>query len=300
MRHLFKWLVYGSLPFLAWYLIREDLLTVPRVHSLPALLASLAFLAAGFLAGPLAWRAILSKSGYPTSVNECTASMGLSIFGKYIPGKLWVVLGRAAYVADRRGFPLTAVSTVSLNDQFLALWVGLVLGGAGLLWTGGLELYGGLVLLSWLLLSVLIFSPWLHRIAERLLGAVLRTDVKLPALGLRPAMQVLPWFLCCWLSWSVGFYLLARALVRGEAGPAIGLMFPLAVTMGIMAVLVPGGLGVREGVLAACLVMADLEVAQATTVALASRLWFVCGEVGLFGLGLLADRALVKARMTKA
>jgi uncharacterized membrane protein YbhN (UPF0104 family) len=71
--------------------------------------------------------------------------------------------------------------------------------------------------------------------------------------------------------------------------PADGLAFPLAATLGIIAVIAPGGLGAREGVLVAYLVLAGQSVADATTVAVAARLWFLAGELALFVIGWLTD-----------
>ena len=81
----------------------------------------------------VAWKKILEKSDYHFRVGDCLAGFGLSIFGKYIPGKIWMVMGRAAYIAEKSEVSLGALSAVSLNMQFIAIWIGLVFGLLGML-----------------------------------------------------------------------------------------------------------------------------------------------------------------------
>jgi uncharacterized membrane protein YbhN (UPF0104 family) len=57
----------------------------------------------------------------------------------------------------------------------------------------------------------------------------------------------------------------------------------------VLAIFAPGGLGAREGVLVAYLVMAGQPVADATSVAFAARLWFLVAELALFAIGWFAD-----------
>jgi len=48
-------------------------------------------------------------------------------------------------------------------------------------------------------------------------------------------------------------------------------------------------LGAREGVLVAYLVLAGQTVADATTVAVVARLWFLAAELALFVIGWITD-----------
>ncbi|MDH3627001.1 MAG: flippase-like domain-containing protein [Acidobacteriota bacterium] len=296
MSKRFRLFVYASLLFLCWYLWRHDFLVVPKVRSFGLLSASFVFLVGGFLGGALAWNRILSRSGVDSSPGECVASMGLSIFGKYIPGKLWMILGRAAYIAQRRGESLATLSAISLNDQFIGLWVGLVLGTFGLMAIGGVQLFGWLLLFSWISLSVVVFSPWGHQTAERLLKTFLKRSISLPRLKISETCKLLPWFLGYWTTWAIGFSCFVSGLSGIDQGMATGLAFPLAGTLGIIAIFAPGGLGIREGILTAYLKLAGLPLPEATTIAVASRLWFLVGESAFFVLGLVANRHELRSR----
>ncbi len=74
----------------------------------------------------------------------------------------------------------------------------------------------------------------------------------------------------------------------------MGLVFPLSGTLGILAGFAPGGIGVREGLMVSCLVLAGFEITEAATISIASRLWFLIGESFIFAIGLIADRLLRK------
>lgn len=294
MKRAFRLFVYLSLAFVVIYLVREDLVALPRVRSYPALLASLAFLLGGFLATAVAWSRILSQSGYANRLEECIAAMGLAAFGKYVPGKVWALVARAAYVADRRGFPLAQVSTVSLRETFLSIWTGLVLGAGALVAAHPLREYGGIVAVSWALFSVLVFSERLHEGVERFARWALGRPVSIPRLGLRSTFRVIPWCLIYWGLWSVGFQRLATALSDVEIALHAGLAFPLAGVLGNLAVFVPGGLGVREAVLAGYLVAIGVPTAEAATLSLVARLWFLVGESCFFVAGLWAGHRAVR------
>ncbi len=296
MRPHFRWFVYASLAFLAIYLARRGWLEVPTIASLGALGLSLPPLLMGFLASSQSWRKVLAGSGFESRFRECLASMGLSAFGKYIPGKLWILLGRAKYIADARKLPLTAVSAASVNDQLISLWAGAALGGAGLIMVGGSRLHGPLLFGVWIFLSAAVLSPWALRVAERIGRLVFGRTVSLPALDLRSALAVLPWALTSWSLWSVGFLLFVRSLSPSPVNWSVGLAFPLAGTLGIMAVVAPGGLGVREGVMAGYLLLVGFSAADAATISVASRLWFLVGETLFFIAGLLAHGGVAASR----
>jgi hypothetical protein len=288
MKSYFRWFVYGSLAFLAAYLSRQNLLVVPDIKSPAAALFALSSLFAGFISGVLAWRTLLARFELQSAFSECLASMGLSVFGKYLPGKIWILLGRAEYIASRRGAPRATVVAISLNDQLVSIWTGLVMGTGCLFLVGGLELYGWILLLSWLGLSALIFLPWFHSLAERILEKVSRRPIAFPSLDLRSFLAVAPWSFAVWIAWSLGFYFLVLALAPESATPAIGLAFPLAASLGVLAIVSPGGLGVREGLLVGVLVASGLEATQAVTISVAARAWFIVGEAALFVAGTLA------------
>lgn len=282
-----RYLIYVSLIFVAIVLYRFDYLRVPAVASYPVLLATLPLQLAGFLCLVASWNALLATSGCPVRFLEGLAALGLSILGNYVPGKVWLIVGRAGYIAARRDYPLAKVSVLSLHAQLITLWAGLLLGSLGAFAAGGLRLWGPLILLLWLALTLTIFSRSVHALVARMVSAVIRRHVSIPLLSLKSTGHAIVWALLAWLAWSVAFYLFLIALGLGGVTPADGLAFPLAATLGVVAIIAPGGLGAREGVLVAYLLLVGQSPSDATTVAVAARLWFLAGELVLFAIGWL-------------
>ena len=75
--------------------------------------------------------------------------------------------------------------------------------------------------------------------------------------------------------------------------PIMMFAFPLSVCIGLIAIFLPGGLGLREGVIIAYLSLVGMEIETATTISFISRFWFVGGEVFIFLLA-MAIRLMTK------
>jgi uncharacterized membrane protein YbhN (UPF0104 family) len=287
-----RYLVYASLVFVGILLYRFDYLRVPAIASYAVLAATLPLQLAGFLCLVTSWSVVLAKSGCPIRFGEGLAALGLSVLGNYVPGKVWLIVGRAGYVSTRRGYPLAKVSVLSLHGQLVSLWAGLLLGSLGAFAVGGARIWGPLIAFLWLGLTLTIFSPKVHMLVARGIGRILGRHISIPLLSLRSTALAVVWALLAWLCWSLAFYLFLLSLGLAGVSPSDGLAFPLAATLGVLAVIAPGGLGAREGVLVAYLVLAGHSAADATTVAVAARLWFLAGELTLFVTGWIADRRI--------
>lgn len=295
MKSWHKYIVYLSVVFLAVALYKADYLKVPHIFSVFALAASFLLLFAGFILNAISWRQVLQKSNIAVGLGESFAGLGLSVFGKYIPGKIWLVMGRAAYLAEKSHYSLGALSAVSLNTQFIAIWVGLVLGLIGIYLAGGGHLWSWLILAVWVVLTVVIFSPFIHAKAEQAMRRLLHKDFTIPKLSFRSTLSVMPWFVGYWALWSCGFYLFVNSLTATTVPWNVGFGFPLAGTLGIMTFISPGGLGTREAVMTGYLALAGIPLVEATTVAVASRLWFLGGEVFIFISGWIVHKRIQKA-----
>jgi uncharacterized membrane protein YbhN (UPF0104 family) len=289
-KYWYKYFIYISLLFLAMALYRANYLKVPEVISFPAVSTSFIFLFLGFISGAVAWKKILEKSHYHVDLSECLAGTGLSIFAKYLPGKIWLIVGRAAYIAQKTDYSLGKLSTISLNAQFIDLWIGLILGAVGLFLLRSFYLFSWLILALWLGLTLVIFSKLAQRAGENLVRIISRKHIKIPILSIRSTFSIIPWSALNWLFWSTGFYILCVSLITMDVQSSVGLGFPLAGTLGVMTLITPGGLGTREAILVGYLTLAGIPVVEATTIAVTSRLWFFGGEIFIFIVGSLAHK----------
>ena len=286
----YKYFVYLSLGFLAVALYKADYLRIPHISHPSYLIPAFLFLFAGFVGTGISWCKILLRADYAIDLSECMAGVGLTIFGKYIPGKFWMILGRATYAADGKQKTLGKLSAVSLNAQIITIWIGLVMGSTGLFAVEDMQLlrWSTVGLLG--VITLVLFAGVIHRFAGQVLGKLLRRDVAVPLLRAADVFPLLPWFTATWCFWSAGFFFLAQSLLQCSISWHISLGFPLAATLGILAIFTPGGLGAREGVMVAYLKLAGISVQDAVIVAVASRLWFLAGEIFAFVLGWLAHR----------
>jgi len=291
-RHWFKLFIYLSLIFLVLVLVDADYLITPKVYSPGKLSLSLILLSVGFLFNAVAWKQILAICNLPIDMRDGIVSTGLAVFGKYIPGKLWALIGQGGYVAKKYGYSNRGVLGVIINAQLISIWVGLILSAFALLTVGGLDSTTNTVVLAILvLLSLLLLCNLQGKILVALAKWFKSEPFDTMKLSLAGTLLVAITYLINWCLWSLGFYFLAMSLMpTAEISLAMGLAYALALTLGFLAVIVPGGIGVREGILVVVLSYTGMDAQMAITISAASRLWFMCGEFFIFILALLLNR----------
>lgn len=285
MQKWLKYLVYLSVAFLIWYLWKADFLHIPSIDSYAMLLFSFLLLFCGYLTKSKAWQVGLKAKGQDVSMRDSIASTGLAELGKYIPGKLWVILGRAGYISNHYNISTRKASGISLVVQFITIWSGILLALAGIIF---IRVPAGWILAlvaGWVLLSLVLFLKPLHNLIKDLLENLFKKEINLPFINLQEVKPYLHWYFIDWLVRMAGFYLLLWAVFGEALQPAIAAGFPLAVTLGILAVVAPGGLGVREGILVVWFQAAGFDLATATSLSVTIRIWALTGEMGIFGIG---------------
>ncbi|MBL4657146.1 MAG: flippase-like domain-containing protein [Flavobacteriales bacterium] len=284
--------VYVSLIFLLVGLYREDYLVIPHIYSAKYLALSIASLCAGFIFNGLGWKKILDGTGYPISFANSISSSGLAVFGKYIPGKLWAMVGQGGYVVREYDYPKANIATIIVTAQVIALWIGLILSAIGLVFLGSFS-----TTLSWAIgIALLVFSGTIFtnlpaKAAAKLLKAMSKGEAVDVALDFKTVIGTALMYLITWCLWCMGFYFLVVSLSDGfDVEVTIGLSYALALLVGFLALIIPGGLGVREGVIVASLTYVGFDLQLATTISIASRLWYLCGEIFIFLLALIMDK----------
>ena len=283
--------LYLSLIFLAIGLFRSDYVNIEleRLNYFYLMLSFL-FLFTGFLLNCVSWYITCLELNHRISLSEAISSQGLTVFGKYIPGKVWIIFGRAAYFA-KLGFSLNTLIQLSLYTQLLSIWVGLGLGIVGLIFISSLVHYLWIIILLWAVCGILLFSP-LHKIGciTKVMKKLSRNDEPFVWMKFSTAISKIPAFLLFWLSWTAGFFFLLEALFpRIRCSMLTSLAFPFAATLGIVALMCPGGLGVREGLLVLYLFHSGMSMENSTLASIASRIWFTIGEVFLFLVGIVLN-----------
>ncbi len=243
------------------------------------------------------WRQIVVAWGGKLSYGTAARIWFISNLGRYIPGKVWQV-GAMGALAQEAG-----VSSVAAVGSALVVNIVNILAGFLVVAVAGSRLlagYGTALIISLILFCALVLgSPWLlpplARLAQRLTGR----NIPVPEI---PPIAIIFAVAGCSLAWNlygIAFHDLTVAIFGGAAGrPSYyTAVFTLSYLAGYLVLFAPGGIGVRESSLVALLAAAGLESgAQATALAIASRLWLTVLEAAP-GLILLLFRR-PKASMT--
>jgi glycosyltransferase 2 family protein len=235
----------------------------------------------------LAWRRCLEVLGVERPVLDTLRRYFVGQLGKYVPGGIWPVVGRAE-MARRAGISATAAygsTLLSLGVTYLAAVLtaaaALLAGAAG----GGQVTWQPVVAL--LPIGVLALHPrvvgWVLRTARR----VSRRDLDLPVPSWPVSIGLLLRHVPAWIGISAATWLVASTLDPGSVDVR-NLVFAttLSWVVGFLAVGVPGGIGVREAVfVASATSLSSSGVAAA--VAVVARFVFVLVDLGGAGLSTL-------------
>jgi hypothetical protein len=197
------------------------------------------------------WRRMLAGWGPLLRYLDAARIWVLSSMGKYLPGKIWAIAGMAL-LAERRGVSAAAATGSAILLQVVSIGTGaLLVGITGMTaleahWPGG-RLAVGLVLLASVVgLVAILWPPLAARLLARFQrGSDQRISPSPRAVGFGIIANLL-----AWAGYGVALWLLARGVLpNADLGiaDAIG-AFAGSYIAGLLFLLAPGGLGVREGV----------------------------------------------------
>jgi hypothetical protein len=241
------------------------------------------------------WRTLVRAWGGRLGFVDAARIWAVSNLGRYVPGKLWSI-GAMAVLAERAGVsPLVATGSAVVGtvvNLSASLAVVFLAGGDAARalfpqlggWTGALPVLGilGLVLTP-------LAMPTLIRAAARLTKRTL-PPARVP---LRALTVVVGANVASWVGYGLAFRWLAASLTSVSGGNHLAYVavFAGSYLAGYLALVVPGGLLVREAFLTAGLVRLGLaDAPTAALLAVASRLWLTVLELAP-GLAFLAAGA---------
>jgi uncharacterized membrane protein YbhN (UPF0104 family) len=251
------------------------------------LLSTLAALVGTWLT-MLGWRVLLADLGSPLHLAPASGVYFVGMLGKYLPGSLWSVLVQAD-IASSLKVPRRRTAVAGLLALGFALLTGVAVGlpAASYLIRRQADGFNWWTLFA-LPVVVVLLVP---RILNRLVAVVLRLLRREPLehdLSGRAVVSAVLLFVLVWATFGVHTLLLARAVAGPQPHPHLGVAamtgYALSVSLGMLTVILPAGLGAREGLLTLILATA-MPLAAAGTVAIVSRFIVTIVDVGcaLFG-----------------
>lgn len=284
-QQIYKILIIISLLFLIIYLYKLDYFKVPFLTDFRSLFFSFIFLFLAFLSSTFLWFKTLRISDYDISFKESFVSQNLSVFGKYLPGKIWLLVGRAYFISSFRNYQLSEVTALSLINQAHITWIGIVVSIIGLCFAQvSVSIIVGLGIL-WLLLSIVIFNPKAFKLFDFFYNNILRNNNFIPKLNFKETIPIIPYLFAHWIIWIIAFYFFVNSFTNERTSIVLGFAFPFAGSIGNIISVVPGGLGVREGALTFFLSLFNFDGVTAVSLSIAARLWYISAEILFFLFG---------------
>jgi hypothetical protein len=220
----------------------------------------------------------------------------VSSYGRYIPGKIWLFIGKV-YLTMEAGVSRKNATVAVLIELVISTVTGLLVALCFLPSIPALRLPPHTIyyLLAIIPLGlIIIHSKCMHLIIQ-LLARLTRREAGPVSY---PYWQVLITFiLFCgvWLWYVAGVFFLFKAFadIPFSQYGLFACGVPFAWFVGFVAVFTPDGLGVREGLLAYAL-SAVIPVSVATILVMVLRLWLTAIDLSTLGIVALTNRAKLK------
>ncbi|MFO8183384.1 MAG: lysylphosphatidylglycerol synthase domain-containing protein [Candidatus Aegiribacteria sp.] len=222
--------------------------------------ASVVLLGLSYYFIPAGWVILAERAGSRAEKRQLRAAWFMSQLGRYVPGKVWLFAGRAAFLRSRGLTGYRATSVPFLELLFTAAGAGLAALPAVLLSGGPVfsspALKGALIAAGTAILIIPLLRPlqrWLYRLKY---GSA---PVDLPLPGPSGTLLLLVIYACLWWIRGVSLYLWLYGFGLSGISPGMCLAAaPLSWLAGYIVFLVPGGIGVREAAVTAMVAPAGL------------------------------------------
>jgi uncharacterized membrane protein YbhN (UPF0104 family) len=251
--------------------------------------ASLGAAMVGLCGQLMAWRALLADLGSPMPPGQAARIMFPAQLAKYVPGSVWAFAAQVELAKERtvprpRGAAATILAiatTLTVNLAVAALTLPFVSPEAARQWWWALA--AAPVLLALLHPAVVTRAVRrLQRFAHRVSAA---TDDELDHVSTRGMAAAVAWSALAWIPLGAHLWVLIHGVagLGPEAMAVAAGTYALAWTLGLLAVIMPAGIGVREVVLVVGLAPV-LDTGAALVVAVLSRLVMTAADLAWGGL----------------
>lgn len=196
----------------------------------------------------LAFKRIVLSLGNDVDLYTLMRIIGISMFGKYIPGKLWFTVGRIALL-ERVGVPKKKSFTAVVLETYL-----LLLSGA-FFFLINIFKFENNVLYSIILIVVVLFLLFLSlpKIFKNIINLFLKIFKKEKIdfnIKFKEYIFIVSLYFLVWIFSGLEFYLLIYSFTL-KTYDFVGILsiYPASWVVGFLSFLMPAGIGVREGMI---------------------------------------------------
>lgn len=256
-------------------------------------IASFGVLGVLFLIYGLMWKYILSRFGYRLTFSRSMRIWFLSQAGRYIPGKVWFALGRI-YLCERSGIPRGVAAVAIAYELSLVLASALVVFGIASVCVPVVGFMSYAMGTALIVVILLVSHPGVLRwIIRRFSKISADFNVKYT-----DTLKIFVIYILCWVVYGIGFYLVSTAFRIPARLPDFKVTTSLEALIamiginsvswagGLLSVITPAGLGVREGI-SGMLLLNLVEKPYPVLIPLIARLWVTIAEIATIGVVLL-------------
>ena len=233
------------------------------------------------------WRFILKKLGSILPFKTSWRIWFFSNLGRYLPGKVWQIMGMV-YLCEKENVPKVRTFTAIVLGLSLFSLSGLLLMYVYMLLVGTAHFAQyTYVFLFFIPCCIIVIYP---SIFEKILNFFLRlfkkdqVDIRI---SFKTMVTLFLFYILIWGVYGLAFFFFVNSVypVSYLHFPEFVCIFSASYVIGLLAIFVPAGIGVRETLLTTFLSLL-IPVHFATVVALLARLWFTAGEMAGAAIGL--------------
>ena len=239
------------------------------------------------------WHYITVLNGAAISYTGGVKAFLYSILGKYIPGKVFMLLARIPPYQEK------GISAGKVTMCFLLENVCTIL-GAGMLFIVSLFVFpmAEFQQYKWLTIVLIIvfiicINPAILNFGLNLLGKIVKKDISKIQITYPQMLTVVLLFVLNWVIYGTGFYFLICSFYPLPLSQWLYVsgIYALSCIAGILAIFSPSGIGVREGILLLGLGLI-MDQNLAVMLSIIARLWAVLTELVLIGIIFIADKTM--------
>lgn len=245
---------------------------------------------------------------YITVINDCSIRYDkaicaylFSILGKYIPGKVFMLAARLTYYKEEDA-PISKVTVCFFIENVCTLL------GAAMLFIVSLFFFPNELLENYKWITILLIvaffvciHPKIINWVLKLIGKIFKKNLEIP-MKYSQMLKVVLMFIGNWLIVGMGFFILTKSIypaVEWSQMLYCAGIYGVSAIMGILAIFAPSGLGVREGIILAGLMLIMPE-SDAMVVSVVSRLWQTIAELILVAIAFVFTRVMKYRAKKKA
>ena len=239
-----------------------------------------------YVTGSLAWRTLIAGFGIKLRLHESFRVIYLANLGRYVPGKVWQVVGMVG-LAKEVNVPtpvalasFALIQIYALPAVFGIIPVTLQMGNLPDSMTVMLDILYIFMAAVIVIFLVLFFRPGsLNWALNKILKLLKKEPVQYNP-TLKNRIQILTLYIITWALLGTSFHFFIIALLSESQIPLIfsAGTYITAYTFGYVALVAPAGLGVREGMMSA-LLATRLGGPVAASMAIINRVWITLIEL---------------------